>query len=463
MKKATLRVLRFGRAPCTKWAIRGLIFTLVFLGALMSLRAEIYKWQDETGTIRYSNHPPDDPARILETIPTEQVPMVQDTDGVMYYLNVPAQDGPAGDAKLTDIEPMTLSPDMLNQVLQQTSSPNSAIDLTALTLRLSELERALQQETRQRLRWEQQYDAAQTRIATLETQNGRLKSSLTQVERKLTTLQNTPTVSDIPAALPPEQTDQLLAMLDAKAESVYKYVESTVRQADQRVVQLQAELQDLERRYAQKLGALETDFQNVEWQQQPAYEVRVKLASLETELQELVDALPASRRASEVVSELRENDGALQTVVDYQARQLNQQQHVIEQLSADLEQLKGQAAEAGNAQLMQTTEAEAPLEDLTADELRRMIAELSEKNAFMEAVIKHQANALNAQQARLAAIEEQVAGLSAAEAGQQNTSAIATVSDFDLILGYSSSGIEIVERRERRKSEEAAGGRWWNW
>ena len=49
-----------------KWMLLGLVFTLVFLGSMGSLQAEIYKWQDETGTIHYSNTPPNDLSRILE-------------------------------------------------------------------------------------------------------------------------------------------------------------------------------------------------------------------------------------------------------------------------------------------------------------------------------------------------------------------------------------------------------------
>ena len=125
---------------------------------MFSLEAEVYKWQDETGAVRYSNKPPEDESRILEQIPTEKVPLVEDTDGVVYYLNVPV--GDAGkDIFESDMSgQMMLSPELVNEPTKETAvkpiypSLESPLDLTALTVRLAEVEKALEKDEARKLK-----------------------------------------------------------------------------------------------------------------------------------------------------------------------------------------------------------------------------------------------------------------------------------------------------------------------
>ncbi|MBD3305518.1 DUF4124 domain-containing protein, partial [candidate division KSB3 bacterium] len=61
-------------------------FSLVLLLILIGLPyapAEMYRWQDPDGVIRYANTPPKDSSRVLEIIPTKRIPLVEDTNGVV--------------------------------------------------------------------------------------------------------------------------------------------------------------------------------------------------------------------------------------------------------------------------------------------------------------------------------------------------------------------------------------------
>jgi hypothetical protein len=61
----------------------------MLLGWVLPPSAEIYRWQDHEGVIRYSNTLPDDNSLEIEVIPTQRIPLLEDENGVVYYLHVP--------------------------------------------------------------------------------------------------------------------------------------------------------------------------------------------------------------------------------------------------------------------------------------------------------------------------------------------------------------------------------------
>ena len=113
----------------------------------------------------------------------------------VYYLHVPEGASPAIAPDQTAREPLTLPPEVLDQLLQEASQPTpammntSAPDLTALTMRLTELEQSLQREMATRQQWEQNYHHIQTYTKGLEQQNQTLKLALAQMETKLDTFE----------------------------------------------------------------------------------------------------------------------------------------------------------------------------------------------------------------------------------------------------------------------------------
>ena len=419
-----IRTLLYRRMSWKKLVLIGLIGTLVLLGTIISLHAEVYKWRDNTGIIQYSNKPPDDPYYILEQIPTANAPPAEQPDGMMYYVNVPA--------------PETVMP---------ASQP--PVEITALTLRLKEVEGALDREVDNRLQWEQEYRQTQSLAKGLEEQNATLKLTVARLENELQELQGAVVVSDAQlTALKNPQPPQQLAMLEGKVDDLQGHFNTILQKSEQRVAMVQTELETIKsvqqkdlQTMSTKLAALEsqlktmpelarsdsvatlsaklqelesalsTEISERESQHQPTYDLRVKLASLETEVEQLVDALPSSRRASVVVNELAENGNVLKTITAYQGQQITEQKAQIDALKAELEQIKAQAAPSLANTRVQSDSSNKISTKSFPDDVTRMIADMVEKNTFLEAVIKHQANALKTQNERLKAIEARLAQL----------------------------------------------------
>ena len=399
MRRKTLRMYgllaHFSR-HANKWLLRCLVFTFIFLSALISLRAEIYKWRDDTGVMRYSNKPPADPAQTPENLPTPTALPGTEPNGKAYYLNLP--DEPTHkNAAAPALPPMTVPPDVLRQLKEDAPAPaisaaaQTPTDLAAVTIRLAELEKALVHETANRLKKEQEDAQTQAFIKQLQSQNNALKLALTQMEERLSAL----------TEAAPGKTAQS-GKLDAVAE----------------------------------------------------YDVRVKLAALETEVAQLADALPAAR-GTDIAAKLAENGNMLKTVSEYQARQITDHQTQLETLRAEIEQLKARPpaapevkriAQAGVADML-------PLKAMPAD-VTALIAGIVEKNTFMEAVIKHQANVLKTQNEHLKEIEAKLAQLqsSAQPAKAQPAAAIGAEQLPQAETEALWNGITIVERKIRRES-----------
>lgn len=450
-----------------KWMFPGLVFTLVFLVSVGSLHAEIYKWQDETGRIYYSNTPPKDLSRILEKFPTEKVPLVEDANGVVYYLNVPIGNTEA------DIPEITVSPEILDEIMKdapvaQAQSPAQPLpDMTAVTIRLAEVEKALEREIEGRLKWEYEYARAQTLVKDLESQNKVLRLALTQMGNDLKRVQEAVVASNTQLAeLKNPQRTQQLAMLDRKVDNLQSHLNTIIQDSDHRVTMVQTEIETVktaqgeeletlhvklnalkseieainELALSEKFATLSTEIHKLGLQQQPDYDVQVKLASLETDLKQLMDALPSSRRASEVVVGLIENGNVLKTISEYQARQIDVQKDQIDTLRTEMQQLKEQIA--------------IPMVNVVSqqgDSSDSLLAALVEKNTFMEAVIKHQTNVLNAQNEQIKAVEAKMAQIQVPEQSareQEGTTIMADNVEEEL----ASSGIRIVARKERRRS-----------
>jgi len=319
-----------------------LVFTFVFLGVTALVPAEIYKWQDETGMIHYSNTPPSDRSRILELYPTEKVPLVEDTTGIVYYLNVPGRNTEV------DIPEITVSPEVLNDIMKdasaaQVQSPAQAFpDMTALTVRLAEVEKALEREIESRLKREQEYNQAQMLVKDMDSQNKALRLALTQMG---------------------------------------------------------------------------------------------------TDLKQLMDALLSSRKASKMVADLVENGNVFKTISGYQTQQIDAQKDQIDTLRVEMKQLKEQIA-------VSTVNAVSHQDD-------SLVADLLEKNTFMEAVIKHQANVLNVQNEQIKAIEIKLAQL---QFPDQLIKRMTNNVEMEVFSEESpGAGIGVAPRKERRRTREIVG------
>jgi hypothetical protein len=139
-----------------KWMLLCLVFMLIFFGAMNSLHAEIYKWRDNAGIIQYSNKPPEDPSLILEPIPTEKTPLIEHTDGVLYYLNVPTGNTSKNIA----------APDPSNQIAIRLTEVEDLI--TELTAKNTSLEAIIRQQAKVLKAQDEQIKAIEAKLAQLQ-------------------------------------------------------------------------------------------------------------------------------------------------------------------------------------------------------------------------------------------------------------------------------------------------------
>lgn len=150
--------------------------------------AEIYRWKDVDGTIRYSNTTPGESAEILDVIPTRRVPLVEAQDGTVYYLNVPER-----------IDQLNLPPDMLDELLKPAPAPKAetpasaakesdAADMAEILKRLTDLESSLQREIAARQKWERAYEEIRSDAKRLEQENTALTRTLDNTRSTLDAL-----------------------------------------------------------------------------------------------------------------------------------------------------------------------------------------------------------------------------------------------------------------------------------
>ncbi len=150
--------------------------------------AEIYRWKDVDGTVRYSNTKPGESAEILDVIPTRRVPLVEAQDGTVYYLNVPER-----------IDQLNLPPDMLDELLKPAPTPKAetaanaakegdAADMAEILKRLTDLESSLQREIAARQTWERAYEEIRSDAKRLEQENTALTRTLDNTRSTLDAL-----------------------------------------------------------------------------------------------------------------------------------------------------------------------------------------------------------------------------------------------------------------------------------
>lgn len=416
-----------------------LLFCAVLLGWVLTPSAEIYRWQDRDGVIRYSNTPPDDESLILEKVPTQRIPLIEDTNGTVYYLHVPEGASPAITPDQTAREPLTLPPEVVNQLLQEASQPPpammaaSAPDLTALTMRLTELEQSLQRELVNRRQWEQDYHHAQAYAEKLEQQNQTLKLAMAQVETKLAAFeqqwqQKTQHTQAYTKKL--EQQNGILQLALSEMQTRVERLQRTMADSTQ-VNDLKARQQNaLETLYA-RLENVETDMQA--WQGQAATGKTV--TSLSQKLAELEARLP--QLSTEVKTTYEQN---LETFSQKFARLESKLDSldVVDQISALSS--KVETLETQHTPVTQDVQAKLATLEASLDTIQDMIpssqraAEIVEKllnnGEILKNVISNQSQQLDAQTARIQHLEQELARLKTLRTAmpEQDTSVLSAAS-----------------------------------
>ncbi len=271
---------------------------------------------------------------------------------------------------------------------------------------------------RQRKQFDERFTAIQTDVETL---SQRMDRQLTNLRGTIEDMQEKVHAAETPVPAPGHsQLQTRFQELDEKMQQLYGRfltIEERMNAIDiedisQHLTRLSQEIagdDDSEMRsdadtsiLEERLDILSAKVQHLETQQTPDYNVRIKVATLETQMEDLLDSLPASRRASQVVSELREKSRALKTLSTYQGQQLQQQKTRIETLQQEFEGLKNQLGPQSA-----TGDSQARMVTLSGAGNSQLLKEVREKNRFLEAVIKHQTNTLNKQKVRIEKLEAQ--------------------------------------------------------
>ncbi|GAK58682.1 chromosome segregation ATPases [Candidatus Vecturithrix granuli] len=270
--------------------ILSLLFCVILLGWVLTPSAEIYRWQDREGVIRYSNTPPEDQSLVIEAIPTERIPLLEDENGMIYYLHVPEGSSTQNPSSQQVPGQLALPPEVLDRLVHEASQTIPPIakepspDLTALTIRLAELERSLKQEMNNRQQWEQEYRQTQSYTKELEQQNERLKLAVAQMQTKFEQLQQTVDASKAyVAAL--QRPDQEFVVIETKMAQLQTSVTDMSQHSKQAAEQVHTQVNAL---YA-RLENVETDIQAL---RNPPVTEQVSVSTLSQKLEELKGQLP---------------------------------------------------------------------------------------------------------------------------------------------------------------------------
>jgi hypothetical protein len=218
---------------------------VVLVGVGASVNAEIYKWQDEAGITYYSNHPPKHPVRHLDTIPGHSLSSEQTTPSPLYYSAAPEQNNTEKFTVPPEVLQELLYKDVVKVAVSKPSAPDFS-NMTALTMRLAELENTLQREIKNRLGLEYQHTQARSIINALQQQNYTLHTSLKRMQKDLEQVRGTVVASDIQvAALKQWGPFQQLAMLADQVSGLEGHLNTLTTEIDDlKTVSLQSVQQE---------------------------------------------------------------------------------------------------------------------------------------------------------------------------------------------------------------------------
>ncbi len=394
-----------------------LVWSAAFFGVIFMAQADIYKWQDDTGVVYYSNHPPADLSRIIEIIPSENAASNSGNEPKVYYFSSPGEQ---------PNESFTVPPEVLQELFDEQpqaaaikAPSGNAPDLSALTMQLAKVERTLQQEVDARVQWQRQYTQAQSVIKTLEQQNRALNTTLAGMKEDMDFLRGTVVASDM----------EVTALKQGMQPGLYAMLENSVTGIREQVQTMALELDTLDTpELSQKLAMLTADMRSVKTQQDYDYALHLRLESLESDVRQLAETQPAQSQSADVVTPVADTGQMFEKISDYHDQRLEAQQVQIAALEAELELLKASR-----------TPSDIPMTTLD-DTSQALVAQLVENSQFMEAMLKHQAQTLQAQNEQIKALQAQLPIMQPLESTY-------------LPL----SGIRIVPHLDRRRTSSLAG------
>ncbi len=256
------------RRTSYRLAIAALSGALMLTSSLTS--AEIYRWKDANGMMRYSNRPPDDPTLLLDAMPLKQPPIEHAPQGGGYYLQTPGKETLQQEFSGNNVERLVLPSGVVENLLTETPNPVEALsqppvtktatpdtaevpvpesvqeDMAALLARVNELEQSLQQAINGRTEWEQKYQQSLSQTEQLEQQNRLLRETTVEMRRTLREFQDIVASSQNGTLIQPSsraatahtEENDLMALVAAQSEQI--------RQQQIEIAQLRQDMQALQ-------------------------------------------------------------------------------------------------------------------------------------------------------------------------------------------------------------------------
>ncbi len=424
-------VKRFFLAATTLW----LVVSPMLLTTVSPSQAEIYRWKDDKGVVRYSNAPPKgERAKLMDVIPTHRVPLVEDADGTVYYLNLP-------DSKLTQdmsfqdvLDQLSLPADVLDELMEEASVKAKTAEagpLSTVTFRLAELEQALERETTKRLKWEQEFLKTQSRNKELEQRNEQLQLVLVNMETKIDRVQKAVVVSEAHASAlrePHRQVGQLESRIEElQATLLEQNPERDLGQLEGKIAQLQAYLAEMSRQSEEETTELSSTLDKVrETQGLQLASLGGRLDKLEdygdSQLQARLRGLQATQKQQigEFETKLRELE-SIKTTYEQHMQALSDKLGTGE-LATKLRELE--SIKTAYEQRMQTFSDKLGMLETSMDDLERS-ALPAQVNSLMERVAAFEQQPKDeAIYVKLAALETVMATLTDAVPASRNTSTL---------------------------------------
>ncbi|PID58356.1 hypothetical protein CSB45_04620 [candidate division KSB3 bacterium] len=257
----------------SKMFLRLLVCLCMLLAAISPSQAEIYRWKDESGVIHYSNAlPASGISEVLDVIPTHRIPIVEDADGQVYYLNLPGSELTQDMAFQDVLDQLRLPDDILDELMEEAAAAKlKAEHPSTVAFRLTELEEALEREMTKRLEWEQEYLRSQSRSKELQLRNEQLQLALGALEARIDSIQKALALSDRHASAMKEP-QRRLGKLERQVDALHTVLtkqDSTQQfgQLSRKIVQLQAFLTKASRQSQEDAAELSSTLDSVKAEQ----------------------------------------------------------------------------------------------------------------------------------------------------------------------------------------------------
>lgn len=237
-------------------AFHGLVIAVLSGAILLTsglASAEVYRWKDASGTVRYSNRPPDDPTLLLDAMPLKQPPQEQTRTSGSYYLQSQGKEAQQQEFSGNHVERLVLPSNVIDNVLkdepnaaQMPAQPSANDDaMAALLARMNDLEQRLQQATANQTGWEQKYQQALLQTEQVEEQNRLLRQTIAEMQTTLRQFQEIIASSQNLRIIQPSSQIAMANTGNANLNAFIAAQSEQIRQQQNEIAQLRQDVQTL--------------------------------------------------------------------------------------------------------------------------------------------------------------------------------------------------------------------------